>query len=521
MRNRTCEDQPLLPRPVEHHHNAHSHGRRLWKTPRALTLAIFLVIILVSFADQLAQYPQTQIFESILCYMYYEQNDQSKIKLGRDTIGPGAIGGVDEMWCKVDAVQDELASLGGYLQMFNSIPNLLLAVPFGWCADRYGRWPLMFVNLLQLVLIAAFVQSVTWFWQIFSIRSIWMSAFFSILGGGASVSSALFFVVLSDITPEAARTAVYLRAGAVNVSASLFMPPLAAWRMTITPWIPLLGSTVFLILGALLWLSIPETIDSPHLYSPKTSHLLSHAASSQATLDPATTDQPSSTGFVKRLLLNVNEASTFILGDWRVPALILPFCEHMLISASGPLLLQYISKRYGLTFSQGTFLITARNSMNVLLLLVILPYLSTVLVKTYGLNDQKKDLYLARVSQVLIALGWTLLAASPNWPAAGISSAVTSLGQGSMLMVRSFLASIVPTYHIATVYSIIGMWDALGTMVGAPLLAKLYRYGMELGSDWSGLPFYFVGLLSFSFACLLCLVQIRVDGHTPITEESD
>jgi hypothetical protein len=129
MEHSPPETQPLLPRPARQNHNSLSQGKRLLKTPRALTLAVFLVLILISFADQLAQYPQTRIFESIICYMYYEQNDKSKIKLGRDTVGPGAIGGVDEAWCKVDAVQNELASLGGYLQMFNSIPNLFSPYP--------------------------------------------------------------------------------------------------------------------------------------------------------------------------------------------------------------------------------------------------------------------------------------------------------------------------------------------------------------------------------------------------------
>lgn len=54
-------------------------------------------------------------------------------------VGPGAIGGVDEMYCKVDAVANELAMLDGYLSMFSFIPGLILAVPCGWLADKYGR----------------------------------------------------------------------------------------------------------------------------------------------------------------------------------------------------------------------------------------------------------------------------------------------------------------------------------------------------------------------------------------------
>lgn len=264
-------------------------------------------------------------------------------------------------------------------------------------------------------------------------------------------------------------------------------------------------------MGVMLWLLVPETLDCRCLYPPVTSHPISAAVGSPVMIDPTVTDQPPSPGFVQRLLLIVNEASMFVSKDWRVPALIVPFCGHMLIAGSDPLLLQYISKRYSLTLSQGTFLLTTRNSINVVLLLVILPFLSKLMVENYGLNHQRKDLYLARASQFLVAIGWALLAASPNWPTSVISLGIASLGQGSMLMLRSFLGSLVPVRYIATVYSVAGMWDALGTMVGAPLLAKFYQSGMELGGSWVGLAFYFIGLLSFSFTCLLFLIQVRVD----------
>ena len=192
-----------------------------------------LVLVLIPFANQLAQYPQTQIFESIICSIYYEQNDRSKIKLERHTVGLGANGGVDELWCKVDAVQDELASLGRYLQMFNSIPNLLLAVPFGWYADKYDRWPLMFVNLLQLVLIAAFVRSVIWLWQIFSLRTIWMSDFFSIWRRCPSFfCSVLRGAIRHNAGSSSSSGVPPCRSG--QCIGKPFYATLAAWLMTIT-----------------------------------------------------------------------------------------------------------------------------------------------------------------------------------------------------------------------------------------------------------------------------------------------
>ena len=78
-----------------------------------------------------------------------------------------------------------------------------------------------------------------------------------------------------------------------------------------------------------------------------------------------------------------------------------------------------------------------------------------------------------------------------------------------MLLIRSFLTSLVPGHHIGRVYSIISMWDSLGTMLGAPFLARLFKTGMEMGDAWVGLPFYFLGVGSGLFAGLLFVVRLR------------
>lgn len=110
--------------------------------------------------DQILESPETRIIESVICYRYYEESDPSKINLGRDAVGPGAIGGVDEHWCKAPAIQHSLAELNGYRLLLEGFPALLLAIPFGWAADNYkiGRWPIVFMNLLQATLRAVWVQ---------------------------------------------------------------------------------------------------------------------------------------------------------------------------------------------------------------------------------------------------------------------------------------------------------------------------------------------------------------------------
>lgn len=119
-----------------------------------------LVVLLISLGDQWIESPQNRIQEAVICYRYFEQVDPSKILLSRRAVGPGAIGGVDEHWCKADQVQADLASLRGWQVFFDGIPSLALAMPFGWIADRYGRKPLVLLGLFSLTSRAAWVAFV-------------------------------------------------------------------------------------------------------------------------------------------------------------------------------------------------------------------------------------------------------------------------------------------------------------------------------------------------------------------------
>lgn len=171
----STESSPLLPC-----RSNTSRSTRPWiGSSSSISSIILLVVVLISFAgrsylnilyiylpqliripDQVAESPETRLLESVICYRYYEQSDPSRITLGRDAVGPGAIGGVDKASCKVAPVQHQLAEFNGYRVFLDGIPALLLAIPFGWAADkpRFGRWPIVFLNLLHMTLRAGWVQ---------------------------------------------------------------------------------------------------------------------------------------------------------------------------------------------------------------------------------------------------------------------------------------------------------------------------------------------------------------------------
>ncbi|KAF2214625.1 hypothetical protein CERZMDRAFT_95017 [Cercospora zeae-maydis SCOH1-5] len=507
------ERSPLLSSSAENDARRPTSKHTLFRSSNAILLVLLAVVVLTSFGDQLGEVPLNRIYESILCYKHYEKNDPSKLRLPRDALGPGAMGGVDEMWCKkADEVQNDLAMLNGFLLFLNGIPGLLLAVPFGWAADRYGRWPFIMLNLFQIAAKAAWSQFVAWQWQILDVRVMWAQSLFCVLGGGSPVISALFFVAIQDVVAQKDRAGAFLRLGAANLSASLLMPPLAALLMRKSPWIPSMMGTIMFVLAMLLYLLVPETL---HYAKEEADSNLTESAnlaeSASGPPDPAPSNTPISANFIVVWSDKFKATMAFLTRDLRVPLLISPFPVHILIANISSLLLQYVSKRYSLTFSAATLVVTIRNGVHVLLLLVILPYFSTLAMTRFGLSSQWKDLYLARISSILVAVGWLAVAASPNIPIVGISLAICSLGHGASLLMRSFLSSIVPADEIARTYSVIAIVDTFGIMFGSPLLAELFKKGIVL-------PFVALGSSAALFAALLFTVKVRkgedeVGGH--------
>ncbi|KAH7305250.1 major facilitator superfamily domain-containing protein [Stachybotrys elegans] len=502
------EDSPLIAPDVR--------DKRLDKRANEALLILTVVVLFVALGDELLDSPMTRITEAVICYRHYEHADPSKLLIGRDGIGPGAIGGVDERHCKADAVQSELALLRGWQYSFDSIPGLLLAVPIGWAADRYGRKPFGLVALAGFVLQGAWPQFVTWFWQAFDIRAVWLSTFSGLMAGGIDVANTLFFVMVSDVASEARRADIFFQMGAFGLGAMLTMPPLSAWLMQISsPWIPALMGTMLKVAGVVALSFCPETLC---FHDKQSEASLGQPQPSGGSNDNNDGDHdndgmhPSSRkqGWKGSWLDKLGESVTFLRNDWRVAALIVVFFGHALVGRGRLLVLQYASRRYSLSISEATLLSTARTVVMFLLYLAIFPCISKFMMRRpLAMSAQKKDLYLARASYILSSVGWSLVGAAPNIPLAAVSLGIAALGQGTTLLTRSFLASLLPPHQIARAYSLISVVEMVGGMLGSPALAAIFAHGLSLGGQWIGLPFFVIGLVSAAFTLVMFAVGLR------------
>ena len=90
------------------------------RTQRSKYYVLGLVLTIVFAADlagSISKAPLTRVYESIICNAHYKTADPSLIKNGQ----------VEERYCKVAQVQEELALLRGWHDFFDYLPGMLFA----------------------------------------------------------------------------------------------------------------------------------------------------------------------------------------------------------------------------------------------------------------------------------------------------------------------------------------------------------------------------------------------------------
>nr|XP_036574561.1 membrane protein C14C4.07 [Colletotrichum truncatum]KAF6781010.1 membrane protein C14C4.07 [Colletotrichum truncatum] len=461
------------------------------RSPRAVILTLAALKFSITICGMLLMIPLLRLIEDDICHKHYKLSPSEEIP---------------EMKCKVDEVQKDMAWLFGWQALLGAVINLVVAFPYGILSDRIGR------KAVLLLAYAGTVISFTWtpfFLANFPEANIYFLLFgmvFSVIGGGIVVVFNNVYAMAADVSTEKDRASnfVYLSVGAV--SGGLIGPVVAGALMeNFGPWVPI---RIVLLLTPMVFLSIvllPETLRMK----------VDDSAKPQVPLLDAVKD-------AFRNGLHELKESIGILHNRNIILCLIPSLLHSaLMGSHSSTLSQYVSKYFGWTLAQTSFLLAPLGILHLGILLV-LPWISKSLIDPHGRFRRTtfgKDSILAKASYLMMALGGFIEGISWNVVIFLMGLAVTTLGSASGPLVRAMITEFVDAEHTSRLYALTSMVETLGSPLGGPALAWAFTLGLEKKGAWRGLPWLYVGVMgTLTWAALLFVREPRAKG--PIHLES-
>ncbi|KGO74874.1 Major facilitator superfamily domain, general substrate transporter [Penicillium italicum] len=484
-----------------------SHTTKPAQHPKKLLVSIVCAIFLLSadFGFFMSTAPQMAVYEEIIC-----RNYQATLHgAGNDTGIPPELNP-----CKSEAVQGELALVIGYQDTFDVMPGLLLSLPYGVMADRWGRKPLVYLSMLGILLGEIWIRIVCLWPTVIPLRMVWLSALFKIIGGGDQVLTAIALVIVADVFSEDERSTALFRLQSCIQLAEILATPLSAYLMTFGPMVPFMLSICVIIVGSVPTLFLPET-----LRNAKGKRVNREGPERDSEGDQS--QPPRKQTVLQEVTQQVREfahSTRFIWADSNVCIMVFVMFVTVMSRQCTNLLLQYVSKKFDWSISRASLLISLRGIFALVTYLIIMPILSFLTAKHLSLRGKRSDHFLSKGSGVLSIIGFAIISIAPT-PAILIGGQVIlSIGSAFMITTRSLATSLVQPDHAGTLYSAIAIAQGLGTLVSGPLFANLFRLGMHLGTAWTGLPFLQASL--FFIVAVTAVWHVRL-GPSPRANDEE
>ncbi|KAK1474072.1 major facilitator superfamily transporter [Colletotrichum tamarilloi] len=467
------------------------------RSPRTIIFMLALLKFAITIKGMMLMLPMMRLIEDDICHKHYKTS-------------PAEV--IPEMKCKVDEVQKQLAWLGGWQSLIGAVVNFLVAFPYGVLSDSIGR---------KAGLVFAYLGTIAAFsWSPFilanfpelSIYYLFFGSCFFFFGGGIVVVFNNVYAMAADISTEKDRASnfVILSVGAVvggvsgHVSAGFLMEKFG-------PWVPirmvfLLTPFVFLII-----MLLPETLrvklDNGH-EPPKPQLPLGDAIKE---------------GFFKGLVQLKD--SLAILRNRNILLCLVPsIVGNPIMTANSSTLPQYVSKNFGWTLAQTSFLLSPLGFLH-LGTLVLLPWVSKIVVDPRGRFRRTgfgKDALLAKASYIMIAAGALLEAFSREIVVFLLGLVFQTFGSAHNPLARAMITEFVDPEHTSRLYALTSMVDTLGSPLGGPVLAWAFSVGLEKKGLWKGLPWFYVAFLaSLTWGALMLVEEPRKKGPIHLETESN
>ncbi|GJC82700.1 efflux pump ustT [Colletotrichum liriopes] len=447
----------------------------------------FIVIIEIGVYLQIP--PSYQLMEEIICRKHYPDHIISQ--------------GEDDDVCKGALVQGELAMVKGWQASFDCAAPLLTSIPYGVIADKYGRRPVLSLAMLGITLEFLWMLQPLLWPDVLPLWTVWFGAVFQFIGGGAGMVQAMTWTMISDVVPISNLTAVYYKIIAVAFGGELVVAPLSAYLLSKNPWLPLTAGMVLLILGACLPPFIPETLELRRAADEEVEQTFHR--SENGTKDKRTLKEQ----IVFAVKNDMGHVYKFLIKSRRVMSLVAGFNLTIVVKyVKAEIMAQYVHNLFGWSWAKATLISTVSTVTNIVMLLAVLPALGWYITKRTGVHPLVRDLWLIRLTGVLLSLGCFMVAIAfaPWFFIAALI--IFSLGTAYTNICRAVLNAIVEPHTIGTLNTTISWVEQMSLLVSAPIISGLLKAGNAAGGVWIGLPYMAATIIAIGGTIIVFMYRL-------------
>lgn len=258
-------------------------------------------------------------------------------------------------------------------------------------------------------------------------------------------------------------------------------PFVASAMMTYSVWTPLLVSPAFMALGGTLICLIPETRGTkPNPFDnsrrkvtpviPKpvrfTDRVHKYAPEANAPPPSTSTRLRDSLASTARLLKPRDTLALTPSATLTIPV----------ATVTMGITLRYIPIRFGWTLEQTGMVLGVRTGLNILVLLIFLPVVSTSLLSRQ--DDRDRDMILARISALLLVAGQAIFACAPNVGTACAGLAVLTLGTGLPSLCRAVLTRLVDRAQVGRLFGLLAVFEMVGFLCCGVGFGAIFQTGL-------------------------------------------
>ncbi|RDW93045.1 MFS transporter [Aspergillus mulundensis] len=474
----TSETTPLLPPSPPPSKVNEKNNKHVFYT-------CLLTLFVINSGASMSIPPTTSILQDLLCERHYAAESHGTLS-------------VADLDCKIEPVQSSLSMLRGMLGLMTLLPGLFLGVPYAALAERWGVKRVLLLCVTGIVLGETWTDLVCWggtVWK-WPLQLMYLAPVAYFIGGGPAVGGPLLFVLVADHSPVELRATRFflMEAGSYSGTVLGFMASSAImdahlWGAVVMGWALVVTSFFLTLLFQQDRAVVRDSEDQGD----------DHVAATPA-------PEAKSTLATVRTAMGLFREQTGLL------VLLFGFVLRYLGDEVMVLLIIYAAQAFGWSFSESGYLVSLQNATH-LAVLLLLPAVSRLLTRTQTREQREsetglsKHFALARGSALFAAVGSAGMALSRSPVFFVISLILYGLSSGYSQSIRSILTLATPEEHRAITYSVLGIMEAAGALIGAPFWPLMYQVGLRMGARGSG---FWVGLPFVISAVLMGIVWVSV-----------